>query len=85
MTDLTTAKELVKESLLGSEVAGDIQLSAQSKATFEKNAQKDAETGELFMGEEEFVNAIAPRDEDYVGGHNISHSLTFPSVRKPHY
>ncbi|PQE28342.1 mitochondrial carrier protein [Rutstroemia sp. NJR-2017a BBW] len=65
MTDLTTAKELVKESLLGSEVAGDIQLSAQSKATFEKNAQKDAETGELFMGEEEFVNAIAPRDEDY--------------------
>ncbi|KAM3066676.1 mitochondrial aspartate-glutamate transporter agc1 [Clarireedia jacksonii] len=65
MSDFTTAKEVVKETLLGSEVAGDVQLSAQSKATFEKNALKDAETGELFMGEEEFVNAIAPRDEDY--------------------
>ena len=65
-TDLTTVKEVVKEKLLGTEVAQDVKLSAQSRATFEKNARKDPETGELFMGEEEFVNAIAPPGEDYV-------------------
>ena len=66
MADLVKVKEKVKESLLGSEQAGDVQLSAQSKATFDKNARKDADTGELFMGEEEFINAIAPASEDYV-------------------
>ena len=68
MADLTSAKEKVKETLLGTEQGGDtdVQLSAQSKATFEKNAQQDAETGELFMGPEEFINAIAPENEDYV-------------------
>jgi solute carrier family 25 aspartate/glutamate transporter 12/13 len=43
-----------------------VQLSALSKATFEKNARKDGESGEQIMGEEEFVNAIAPEGEDYV-------------------
>lgn len=65
-TDLTTAKEVVKESLLGSTVAGDIQLSAQSKATFEKNSRKDESGAEDYMTEEDFVNAIAPQGEDYV-------------------
>ena len=59
-------KEVVKESLLGSELPSDVQLSAQSKATFDKNARKDEKSGELFMGEEEFINAIAPEGEDYV-------------------
>jgi hypothetical protein len=66
MADLSKAKEAVKETLLGSEQAAEVQLSAQSKATFDKNARKDAETGELFMGEEEFINAVAPESEDYV-------------------
>lgn len=65
MEDLTKAKEVVKEKLLGTEIPEDVQLSAQSKATFEKNARKDADTDELFMGEEEFINAIAPEGEDY--------------------
>jgi solute carrier family 25 (mitochondrial aspartate/glutamate transporter), member 12/13 len=55
-----------EESLLGSELPTDVQLSAQSKATFDKNARKDEKSGELFMGEEEFINAIAPEGEDYV-------------------
>lgn len=59
-------KEKVKESLLGAEQIGDIQLSAQSRATFEKNAKKNPETGEMFMGQEEFINAIAPAGDDYV-------------------
>jgi solute carrier family 25 aspartate/glutamate transporter 12/13 len=33
---------------------------------FDKNARKDEKSGELFMGEEEFINAIAPEGEDYV-------------------
>lgn len=68
MADITKAKEVVKETLLGSETAGDgdMQLSAQSKATFDKNATKDEESGEVYMGEEEFINAIAPETEDYV-------------------
>jgi solute carrier family 25 aspartate/glutamate transporter 12/13 len=66
MADLSKAEEVVKETLLGSEQVADVQLSAQSKATFDKNARKDAETGELFMGEEEFINAVAPESEDYV-------------------
>ncbi|KAE8447263.1 hypothetical protein EG329_010957 [Mollisiaceae sp. DMI_Dod_QoI] len=65
MTDVTKVKEVVKESLLGSEQVEGEQLSAQSKATFEKNARRDEATGELYMGEEEFVNAVAPEDEDY--------------------
>ena len=66
MADIQTTKEKVKESLLGSTQTENIQLSALSKATFEKNAQKDEESGELVMGEEEFINAIAPEGEDYV-------------------
>jgi hypothetical protein len=66
MADLNKAKEVVKETLLRSEQVGEVQLSARSKATFDKNARKDAETGELFMGEEEFINAVAPESEDYV-------------------
>jgi solute carrier family 25 aspartate/glutamate transporter 12/13 len=66
MADLNKAKEVVKETLLGSEQVDEVQLSALSKATFEKNARKDQDTGELFMTEEAFINAIAPESEDYV-------------------
>lgn len=65
MTDVTTVKEAVKESLLGSEQVGEVQLSAQAKATFDKNARKDETTGERYMGEAEFINAVAPEGEDY--------------------
>ena len=31
-----------------------------------QHATQDEETGEYFMGQEQFVDAIAPADEDYV-------------------
>lgn len=65
-TEVTKVKEAVKETLLGSEVPAGVQLSVQSKATFLENAKKDADSGELYMGEEEFINAVAPEGEDYV-------------------
>lgn len=71
---LATVKEGVKETLIGSEEQDqEQQLSAQTKATFDANARKDGETGELVMGVEEFISAIAPEDEDYVS-HEISKS-----------
>lgn len=66
MADLIKAKEVVKEKLLGTDLEQNVQLSALSKATFEKNARRDGVSGELVMGEEEFINAIAPEGEDYV-------------------
>ncbi|KAK8066446.1 hypothetical protein PG997_013193 [Apiospora hydei] len=59
----TTVKEAVKESLLGTEEP--VELSAKTRAYFVNHAVKDPESGELYMGEDEFVNAIAPQDEDY--------------------
>lgn len=64
MPQAVAVKEAVKESLIGSEEP--VQASAQAKARFNKNAQKDPVSGELFMGPEEFINAVAPPDEDYV-------------------
>jgi solute carrier family 25 aspartate/glutamate transporter 12/13 len=66
MADIASIKEVVKETLVGSDLHGETQLSAQSKANFDKNAQKDPASGELLMGEEEFISAIAPKEEDYV-------------------
>lgn len=65
MADLTKAKTVVKEKLLGTDQTEEVNLSAQSKSTFEKNSRRDADTGELFMNEEDFINAIAPVTEDY--------------------
>lgn len=71
-------KETVKETLVGTatEEPGS-QLSAQSRARFNSHAAKDPETGELYMGREEFINAIAPKDEDYVsqGKREQNHKL----------
>jgi solute carrier family 25 aspartate/glutamate transporter 12/13 len=64
----TTAKAVkaaVKETLIGSSEEP-AQLSAQTKARFQKFAVKDESSGELSMGPEEFTNAIAPVGEDYV-------------------
>jgi solute carrier family 25 aspartate/glutamate transporter 12/13 len=64
MSKVTTVKAAVKESLIGSQEP--TQLSVHMKARFNSHAVKDAETGELFMGPDEFINAIAPPNEDYV-------------------
>jgi solute carrier family 25 aspartate/glutamate transporter 12/13 len=71
MADISKARVVVKEKLLGTDQAEEVKLSAQSKTTFEKNARRDEETGELFMNQEDFINAIAPVGEDYV-------SLSYP-------
>lgn len=61
---MATVAESVKESLLGTSLPE--QLSSSSRTTFLKHAKRDEETDELYMGEEEFVNAIAPPDQNYV-------------------
>ncbi|EGS18692.1 uncharacterized protein CTHT_0052990 [Thermochaetoides thermophila DSM 1495] len=58
-----SVKEAVKETLVGSEEP--VQLSAQAKARFNRHAVKDPETGELYLGIEQFIDAIAPPNEDY--------------------
>ncbi|KAM5342627.1 hypothetical protein ACJ41O_013593 [Fusarium nematophilum] len=67
MSKLAVATEAVKESLIGSHDPE--QLSAQSKARFVKHAIKDAESDELYLGIEEFINAVVPKGEDF---HKIS-------------
>lgn len=41
-------------------------LSVGSKARFNGNAIRDEETGEQYLGPDQFIDAIAPVDEDYV-------------------
>lgn len=62
---MATIKEQVKESLLGTDE--EPQLSAQTRHEFMQHAIKDEASGEYFMGEKEFVDAVAPENEDYVG------------------
>ncbi len=54
----------VKETLVGTEV--DVPASAAIRASFAQHAKKDEETGEEYMDQADFVDAIAPVDEDYV-------------------
>jgi len=63
MSKAATVKEAVKETLVGSKEPE--QFSAQTKARFTRHAAKDPETGELFLGPEQFIEAIAPPHEDY--------------------
>jgi solute carrier family 25 aspartate/glutamate transporter 12/13 len=76
MADLSKAKVVVKEKLLGTDQTEDVKLSAQAKSTFEKYARKEADSGEQFMNQEDFINAIAPVDEDYVSLSSSSARLT---------
>ena len=62
-------KDSVKESLLGTEEheqGTEPKASSQTRTAFLKHATKDPETGDLFMDELGFVDAIAPPTEDYV-------------------
>lgn len=64
MAQMTAVKEAVKDSLVGTEET--LPMSAHTRARFLGNAIKDPETGELYMGPDEFINAVAPKSEDYV-------------------
>lgn len=68
MSKVTAVKEAVKETLVGSKESE--QLSAHTKARFNRHAVKDAETGELYLGPEQFIDAVAPPHEDYVSRMN---------------
>ena len=61
---MATVTEKVKESLVGTEV--EPQLSSQTRYLFTAHAVKDEEKDEYFMGEDQFIDAIAPEGEDYV-------------------
>ncbi|KAK4122435.1 mitochondrial carrier [Parathielavia appendiculata] len=63
MSKVATVKEVVKEKLVGSHEPE--QLSAQTKARFNRHAVQDLETGELYLGPEQFIDAVAPHNEDY--------------------
>jgi hypothetical protein len=58
---MATVKESIKESLIGT--TEEPQLSQEVKADFVRHAKKD-EDGELYLGEEEFIDAIAPAEND---------------------
>lgn len=61
---MANVKESVKASLVG--VSQEPQLSQQFKSNFYQHARKDEESGEYYMTEEHFIEAIAPKNEDYV-------------------
>lgn len=67
---MATVKEVVKESLVGT--TREPELSQEIRATFNRNSRVDEASGERYMTKEEFVNAIAPIDEDYVWTSNLS-------------
>ena len=64
MATVATVKEAVKETLIGTKEPDPP--TAQVKARFATHAVKDPETGVLYMGPDQFIDAIAPPDEDYV-------------------
>ena len=61
---MTTVTEAVKESLVGTTI--EPELSQEIRATFNQHSKQDEASGEDYMVEEDFVNAIAPMNEDYV-------------------
>jgi hypothetical protein len=60
---MATVKESIKGSLVGA--TEEPQLSKEVRANFMRHAKAD-EQGELYMGQKEFLDAIAPAGEDYV-------------------
>ena len=61
---MSSVKDAVKESLMGK--TDEHQMSHQIKSNFYHHSHKDEQTGELFMTEDDFINAVAPKQEDYV-------------------
>lgn len=76
---MSTVTEAVKETLVGSSRESDSepQLSAQIKATFDKHSRKDERTGEQYMTEGDFINAVAPEGEDYVSRFHVHQGMSY--------
>lgn len=60
---MATVKEQVGEVLLGT--TNEPQLSQLTRAAFMNHAQQD-ESGEYFLTEDQFIDAVAPQSEDFV-------------------
>ena len=59
--------EKVKEVLVGTQDSEGLeQLSEQTRSEFVRNALEDEVTGEQYLDEKAFINAVAPEGEDYV-------------------
>ncbi|KAH6987414.1 mitochondrial carrier domain-containing protein [Ilyonectria sp. MPI-CAGE-AT-0026] len=63
MSAAAVAKEAVKEAVLGTPEPV-VEVSPQTKQRFTSHAVKD-ESGELFLGLDEFVAAVVPKGEDF--------------------
>jgi hypothetical protein len=61
---MASVTEQVGEVLLGT--TEEPQLSQLTRAAFMKHAQKDETTGEYYLSEDQFIDAVAPESEDYV-------------------
>ncbi len=61
---MAAVTEQISEVLLGA--ADEPELTQQARATFMRHAVKDEESGEYFLNENQFIDAIAPESEDYV-------------------
>lgn len=64
--NMATVTAKVQESLLGVEAPAN--LSTESRARFLQHARQE-EDGETYMYPDDFINAIAPPEEDYVSPH----------------
>jgi solute carrier family 25 (mitochondrial aspartate/glutamate transporter), member 12/13 len=73
---MATVTESIKQSLVGT--IGEPPLSQEVRANFLRYAKPD-ENGELYMGSEEFINAVAPAEEDYVSYTSIFARSISPS------
>lgn len=70
-----TVKKAATEGAIGKGKA--VQVS-HAQAQFTKNALQDAETGELYLGLDQFINAIAPEDEDFHKIKREQYTILFP-------
>ena len=61
---MATVKAQVVETLIGTTESPE--LSKQMRSDFLKHAIKDADGDDWFLGENEFIDAVAPPSEDYV-------------------
>jgi solute carrier family 25 aspartate/glutamate transporter 12/13 len=72
---MATVTEQVGEVLLGT--SDEPQLSQLTRAAFMRHAQKEEASGEYFLSEDQFIDAVAPESEDYVSNTAVMCALGF--------
>ena len=73
---MAALSEQVGEVLMGT--TDEPQLSQLTRSAFMKHAQKDETSGDYYLNEDAFIEAVAPESEDYVSNSacNVSGSKT---------